>query len=165
MTFSRNTRYALTAVAVAAVLGLILVIRQYNQADQARFNVDILDQFIQSYRVIEGRQIESLSDVPDFHIISPYKSLSVRGSDIRGKMFGGYIYDMAYSGNGQYVISASPIGFLAPQVEFGVTEKGLLAVNTRNVDVQPDSREEVEHWKWLNREVGVRTKDLPAYLR
>lgn len=165
MKISRTTGYAVTGLLTAVLLWAAAEIRGYNLAEQARFNVDVLEQFIQYDRMIEGRQIENLTDLPDFHLISPTKSLSVRASDIRRKIFGGYVYDMQSSGQGRYVISASPIGFLAPPVEFGVTEKGLLGMNTRDPDVYPDSREEVQHWPWVERETGVRSQALPAYLR
>ncbi|MCK5581468.1 MAG: hypothetical protein KAJ18_09380 [Candidatus Omnitrophica bacterium] len=142
-----------------------IYIRGVNQLRQARFNVNVLQRYIQAYLVVENKQVESLQDLPDFHLVSPPESLSLKAEDVRDGFSGGYIYDFQYLGEGRYVLSASPVGVLTPQVEFGSTNHGVLRVNKDNVDVDPDSYEEVEGWVALVPEKGVRTKEFPEYLR
>ena len=58
----------------------------------------------------------------------------------------------------------SSVGWFSSGIEFGITDKGILYMNKQNIDVLPDSYEEVEGWKILPRIENVRTKKLPSYL-
>ena len=157
-------RVGMCVLAVCLLFGVVYL-RQTNQMRQAQFNVDVLQRYIQAYKIVEGKQIESLQDLPDFHLISPPESLSLKAADVRQGVFCGYIYDMQYLGQERYVISASPIGLLAPGIEFASTDQSVLRVNNKNADVDADSYDEVAKWQALPHEQGVRTKELPDYLK
>ena len=136
-----------------------------NQARQARFTVDVLEQYLKAYKLVEHRSIESLRGLPDFYLISPYDSLSLRSADLKQGIKNGYIYDFQYLGDDKFVISASPVGALPFRQEFGITDDGVLRMNTQKVDVDADNYEEVEKWPVITRKERVRSKDLPDYLR
>ena len=154
----------LIGVGVVFLLSLIVIMITVTEARQARFTVDVLEQYLEAYQLVEHRSIESLSQLPDFDLVSPAESLSLKSQDLKQGIHGGYIYDFQYLGNGKFVISASPVGLL-PIWEFGITNSGNLRMNTRNVDAQADSYEEVEGWRLIPRKDKARSKDLPGYLQ
>lgn len=136
-----------------------------NQARQARFTVEVLSRYIQAYQRVAGKLITTLADLPDFEIISAAESLSLRSVDLkRSPVLSGYVYDMQFFPPDKYVISASPIGLFAPDIEYGVIENGQIKINIRSVDAQGDSYEEVSAWDVDKGEERIRTKGLPAYL-
>ena len=154
-------------VSAVVIMGFLTVhVVQFNQARQARFTVDILQSYISALERITDLQVLSLSDLPDFDIISPADSLRLRSADLKSNpLRGGYAYDMQFAGEDLYVISASPVGVLSPHIEFGITEQGILKQNTRDVDPLPDSRDEVSAWIGIDRIENARTRELPEYLR
>jgi len=143
----------------------LVSINAYASVKQAKFNVDVLQRFIIAYKTLENIQIQSLNELPDFHIISPEHSLSVKDDDFKQGVKGGYIYDYEYFTGGHFVISASPIGLLNASIEIGITDRGKLKFNKNNVDVEADSYSEVESWTPVDRFNRYRTKDLPDYMR
>jgi hypothetical protein len=154
----------LVVLFIGAIILALLAIRAANEARQTRFNLKVLQRYIKSYKNVEGKQIEDLSQIPDFHIISPDNSLSLSAKDIRKGISSGYVYDMQSLGNGRYVISASPLGFLNSNMEFGITEKGMLKMNNKGVDPISDTYQEVESWPQIPSNEHVRTATLPEYL-
>lgn len=166
---NRMLSRAKTAVLVAVLIlvsFLALKVYRYQQVRQARFTVDVLQRFIQSYRLIEGKTVGSLAEVPDFELVSPADSLRLRGKDLRkSPVRNGYIYDLQDLGEGVYVISASPIGLLTPKLEFGITEDGLLKMNQAGTDALPDKHDEVQRWQAIKSVERVRSAAVPDYLR
>lgn len=155
----------LLILVTAVLIFMFLVLRASNQARKARFNVDVLQRYIRALEIVEKKEIKNLSELPDFHIISTYDSLSITGEDLKKGIVDGYVYDMSPWGSGGYVISASPIGLLRPNLEFGITEDGILRMNDRNVDLMPDDYDEVTKWEKIPRSEQVRTAELPDYLK
>jgi hypothetical protein len=142
--------WRLGLIFLAALLlwaGLVVVLVPLNQLRLAQFRLDVLALLIRAHYLVQERQIESFQDLPDFHIVSYFDSLSFRKSDLREGIADGYIYDMNYLGQGKYVISASPVGVLAPKVELGITHQGYLMLNNKNIDSSADSFEEVTGWE------------------
>ena len=135
------------------------------QATQARFNVDALGRMIQAYQVSEGKTIESLADLPDFEVISSSDGLAAKSADLKKMICFGYSYDLQYLGKGQYVVSASPVGWFNSGYEFGITQKQEMKANRKNPDAQADSYDEVTRWRSIPRYEHVRTKILSEYLR
>jgi len=156
---------------VLAVFILVLLwqgarIYGINQARQARFNIEVLGRFINAYHRAEGKWVERLKDMPDFHIISTADSLSLRSADLkRGPILDGYVYDMQTIEPGKYVISASPIGFLAPGIEYAITENGQVKYHKADVDSSADSYEEISSWPVDEHMERIRTAQLPPYLQ
>ena len=159
----------LLAQTLIGALAAVLIFTAYAlyvgyQAREARFAVDALEQYLQSYRRVEKKSIERLSELPDFYLIAPSASLSLRAKDIKQGIHSGYVYDLQYVDKDKFVISASPVGLFS-SYEFGITDKGILRMNNKNVDAEADSYTEVETWPIITREERIQTKDLPAYLR
>ena len=150
-------------LAIGFVFGGFMI-HKSNQIRQARFTVDVLEQYLQASRLVGNKPIEGLSELPEFHLISPSDSLSLKSRDLKQGIKNGYVYDLRYSGDGKFVISASPVG-LWPIYEFGITQEGILRMNSKGVDADADSYEEVEKWAIITRQEQVRSRDLPAYLR
>ncbi|MDP2654378.1 MAG: hypothetical protein Q8Q08_10155 [Candidatus Omnitrophota bacterium] len=158
--------WAFLLVSPAVAWGLYSYLSIYTQARQARFTVDVLDRLVRAYILVENRTIGNLSGLPDFHIISARDSLSVKGEDLRRGISRGYKYDMTSTGQGRYVISASPINDFQLSVEFGITEDGKLRANNKNVDFEADSYEEVKSWQQIvSLDSSVRTAQQPEYLK
>jgi hypothetical protein len=152
-------------ILICAIAFLAAAFKAANEARQARFNVNVLQRYIEAYKTVEGKQIKSLAELPDFHIISTYDSLSVKAQDLRRGMVSGYIYDMDYLGGGKYVISASPTNLINSRYEFGINERGVLKMNNKGADPTADSREEMESWQEIQPIEQVRTAQLPDYLK
>ncbi len=134
------------------------------QTRQARYNIEVLERYIQAVKILENRFVESLAELPDYEIISPYDSLSLNLSRLRSGILEGYHYDLQYLGNGQFVISASPFGFFSSGMEFGITDEGILKVNNENIDFQVDDYKEVSQWKAITKMERIRSKNTPEYL-
>ena len=160
--FSVLLKTVLGAVAVVVLLFGGIALSAANQARQARFSVDALEQYWQAYKLVEEKSIERLSELPDFHLVSPSTGLSLESKNLKRGVTGGYVYDLQYLENDKFVISASPVGIFS-MYEFGITDKGILRVNYKNVDAQADSYDEVEKWPIISREEKIRTKDFPVY--
>jgi len=135
-----------------------LEVMPYNQARQARFNIDVLGRYLISSRIMTDRIVKSLAEVPEFEIVSTRESLALKSAAIRDGKEGPYRYHLENLGEFEFVISASPSGLFAPREEFGMTEQGILKYNTVNVDPFPDSREEVNGWESIFGEAGLKTK-------
>jgi hypothetical protein len=152
-------------IGIIFVISLSLVVVGANESRQARFTVDVLEQYLQAYRLVKHQWIESLNQLPDFYLVSPGESLSLRSKDLKQGIKDGYSYDLQYVGNGKFVISASPAGLAPFCPEFGITDKGDLRINRNNTDLEADSYQEVEGWPILPRKEKVRSKVLPEYLK
>ena len=165
---SKNTSNLIAQMIIGGVVAVVVffAVTFYAgaQIKKARFAVDALQQYLQSYNLVEQKAIERLSDLPDFYLVSPSASLSLKSSDLKQGVNNGYVYDLQYLGKDKFVISASPAGTFA-FYEFGITDKGILRMNNKSVDVNADSYEEVEQWPTITREERIRSKDLPAYLK
>jgi len=134
------------------------------QVKQARFNVDALDRFLRSYEQMSGKKIKSIADLPDFHLISESAGLQLKDDDLKKGIYEGYVYDLRGVGTKDYVLSASPVGFMAPDMEFAVLSDGSLYFNKKNSDETADSVEEVRGWDEIMRAMRIRTKETPDYL-
>ena len=134
------------------------------QVKQARFNVDALDRFLRSYEQVTGKIIESISELPDFHLVSKSEGLELKSDDLKKGIYEGYVYDLHHAGTVDYVLSASPVGFMAPRMEFAVLRDGNLYANKKNIDETADSRDEVKGWEVLRRAMRVRTMKSPDYM-
>ena len=132
----------------------------YNEAQQARFNVDALGRYLLSAQAMGSSQIRSLQALPDFEIISTSKSLSLKSKDIRDGKIGSYQYDLTFPESGGFVLSASPVGVFSSKEEFGMTEEGILKYNNKRVDPEPDSYAEVTGWQNIENERVLTTKVL-----
>jgi len=141
-------RWSLIVIGGLAVwAGLVMFLIPYNQMRLAQFRIDVLGALIRSYYLVEERKIESFDDFPDFHVVSHFDSLSLQKRDLAGGIVDGYIYDMQFLGGSKYVISASPVGKFAPQVEIAITNQGFLLMNNKDVDTSADSYDEVNGWE------------------
>ncbi len=155
----------LLILGVVFFIALSLVVIGVNEARQARFTVDVLEEYVQSYKLVKNHWIENLHQLPDFTLVSPADSLSLTSKDLKQGIKDGYIYDYQYLGGNRFVISASPAGLAPFCPEFGITEKGALKINRTNTDPTADSYQEVDSWPMLPRKERVRSKDLPQYLK
>ena len=126
--------------------------------------MNALQRYLKAYKTVSGQDILSLSELPDFHLISTHDGFSLESKDLRGGMFLGYFYDLQCFEDGRYVISASPLGMFHAPVEFGITDKGFLKMNNKSVDPEPDDYEEVTGWRRIRRLDQVRSKALPDYI-
>ena len=126
---------------------------------EARLTVDALGQYIQAYKIIEGKSINSLRELPPFQIISPSYSFFLNSDNIKNGMWKGYKFDLQVLKSNRFVVSASPFGQFPGKQEFAITERGILKYNTENVDTEADSYEEVAAWNELPRMEHLRTKE------
>ncbi len=161
-----SPKIKITAVVLMSffLLFTLFYLRAVHESRQARFNTDVLERFLRSFRMVEGKQVRFLAELPDFHIISSYDSLSVKGKDLRKQILAGYVYDLTTFPDGRYVISASPVSWVSSGVEFGITDQGELKFNNKTIDPEADSYEEVSGWTKIPRIERPRTAELPEYL-
>ncbi len=139
--------------------------RTVYQARQARFNVDALDRYIHAYEQLSGKTIKSFADLPEFHLVSQSEGLQLSDQDIKKGIYEGYVYDLRGGGTEDYVLSASPVGFMAPHMEFAALRDGSFYMNRENPDVDADTAEEVKGWSQIMRAVSVKTRDVPDYMK
>lgn len=132
--------------------------RAFSCAHQAKFNVDILERFIRLYRLEHKEFPPSLSDLRPIDVVSFGESLALNSKDLASGEWRGYRYAYQRLDKEKFVLSASPVGFLPAEIEFGITEQGFLRLNTLEVDPDHDSRVEMEEWKRLRRSEGVVTR-------
>ena len=147
---------------VITFCGAWLLVYPYNLAREASFNIDVLERYIHAYQLVEQESIKSLKELPKFDIISPKDSLSLKSEDLRTGQYHGYRYDLQFTSEDQFVISASPIktGLFSPNIEFGIIDDGILRFNDHGVDSEPDTYTEVKGWKGMERIERIRTKKI-----
>lgn len=144
---------------IFVVLGLaVIFIRSLSCAHQARFNVDVLERFIQLYNIEEGEYPEDLSKLRPIDVVSFGESLALNSKDLTDGEWRGYQYSYQRLAKDKFVLSASPVGFLPAQMEFGATEGGFVRANIESVDPAIDPVEEIKQWKPLRRSEGVVTR-------
>lgn len=134
---------------VGVLVFIFLIYTIYsNNITRTRFALHALGRYIHAHNMIQKDRIENLSDLPDFHLVSPSYSLELRGADIKKRILYGYYYDFQLTHEG-FVVSASPVRFLRLFPEFGILEDGNLRVNSHDVDADPDGYDEVKNWAIL----------------
>ena len=163
--FPRKSKIAvfIAGLLVAMLVVFVVLLIPMNRARQAQFTVDALGRFIEAYQILMQREVMSIEDLPDFLLISRNEGFKLRSTDLKSGYFGGYIYDFESIGEGQFVISASPLGLFSPKKELGITHEGILRVNELNVDGQPDGFDEVGSWQPIERSLSIRTQWEPNY--
>ena len=125
---------------------------------EAQYTIDGLQQYMHSLKIIEGRPIESLKDLPSISILSAGHNFLLKFDSLREETHKGYRYYFKNLENGKFILCASPVGKFLIGKEFAITEQGILKYNSRNVDVQQDSYEEIEKWNELSRVEAWETK-------
>ena len=128
-----------------------------NRILKARFTLYAFGYYLESYERIEGKRIQSLSKLPDFHLVSYPHSLSLKASDLRSRIIDGYLYDFQRTGQGGFAMSASPLKLHPLAVEFGITDDWNLRVNTEGVDTRSDSYDEIKSWPILPEQFELQT--------
>jgi len=149
---------------LAAVVVFFSFFKTIYQAKQARFNVDALDRYVRSYERMTGEKIVSIADLPDFHLISKFEGFQLKDEDLKKGIHEGYVYDLREMGTEDYVVSASPVGFMSPNLEFAALSDGNIYLNKKNLDVTADTAQEVRKWQVLMRAMVVRSQEAPDYL-
>jgi hypothetical protein len=100
--------------------------------------------------------------LPDFHVISAPHGLSLKSQNIKDGKEGGYRYSIQMITKKNFLISASPIkSILSPQVEYAITDEGILKRNAVSVDEEPDSITEIIAWESIAPIVSMKTKEPP----
>jgi hypothetical protein len=162
MRFPKTFLYGLLALALLVVT--IAALRTQMEK-KARFSVDALELFLKAYEKVYQKPIESLSDFPDFHLVSTFEGMFLESQKIKKVFMEGYLYDFERLDKVRFVISASPVGFWSGQKEFGITDKGILRVNSRKTDVAADNYDEVESWTEIPRSDRICSYQIPDYLK
>ena len=160
------TRHAQAMIVWIVLAGVFLFALQYGHAryleDQAAFNIDVLERFIQIYRQEYGRYPNYLWELPNFNVVSYKEGLALNFKDVRAGTWRGYRYDYVAAGMDQFVLSASPVGIYSGRLEFSVTEDGLLRTNDDKVDAAADTRDEVVQWEALERCPSIVSRVSPG---
>ncbi|OGX08862.1 MAG: hypothetical protein A2Z88_10000 [Omnitrophica WOR_2 bacterium GWA2_47_8] len=150
--------YVLLGSAVIGISLLGLRLRGQYFADQAVFNVDIVEHELQIYNKSQGEYPAQLSQLPDFDIVSYKEGLACSSKFLKTGSFRGYAYAYQKLAKDKFVLSASPNGALSSNIEFGITEKGDLGFNTHLMDEAADTYEEVLSWEKISRFQGLHSR-------
>ena len=140
-------RCLLAAISFLLVLVFSMMIKQAGDARQARLAIGVLKNVVTDYYKTKSAYPKGLNDLPSFYAASVYQKFYLDSHKFAGGQWHGYQYDLQSPGDGQFVISASPVNLWPRAAEFGITQEGILKVNTRHVDKQTDSYEEVTRWQ------------------
>ncbi len=146
----QNKKSLQWAVGLAALLAVAIVlfssVKQY-QFRQAAFFVEAAQRYVAAAEAMAGTRVFSLADMPEASLTSGDQGFSLDLARLRARIVNGYFYDLQRYPDGRYVISASPIRWLTPRVEFGITDDGVIRGNTAGVDPAADSYDEVKGWR------------------
>lgn len=110
------------AIAVIGTSAVTYLAWLKNQARQARFTIDVLEDVIFGYQQVTGKRVDSLRSLPDFDVISRMDGLRVAADDLRDGIHGAYVYDWQFLEDGRYLLTALPLGRLAPQVSYVIAD-------------------------------------------
>ncbi len=145
----RKSQIFKIVVILIVVIGVpwLMFLKTAYQARQARFNIDMMGRFVEMYYDEHKRYPSSLSQVPRINVVSYGEGLLLDSNSFKDGTWRGYHYDYHPIAFNQFVLSASPVGFSSPKIEFGITEQRILKFNTFEVDKDADSYEEVNRWQ------------------
>lgn len=152
-------------IILTASLAAGLYLYRYDLMRRAKFNIVVLADYLRAYLFLHPEPLNQLSDLPDFDIISPQHSLGLKAGEIRRGTFKGYAYHLQMNPDGTFYMTASPQGIFSPSVEYAATNSGALLMNTKGVDVEADSWEEIRSWQVIEHQESYRSRQLPEYLR
>ena len=150
-------RVVVSSLCVIGVL-IVIFIRSMSCAHQARFNVDVLERYIQLYHLEHSEYPAALPQIRPIDVVAFGESLALNSRDLEKREWRGYHYAYQRLDKDKFVLSASPVGFFPARIEFGTTEDGFLRFNTEDVDSAYDSAEEVQEWQAFRRSEGVVTR-------
>ena len=148
-------------IMMVILLPCFVGLRALYYASQARFNVDVLEKFIQMYREDQGEYPSSLENLVRINVVSYREGLSLDSQRLKKWQGGGYRYDYGLLEPNRFVLSASPSGAWPIGIEFGITEEGFLKFNINQVDSAADSYEDVKGWMAIVRTEQIVTRRVP----
>ena len=147
-------RYIFLVVTIFLIVCLFGYLSYEQRILKTRFTLHALGRYLHAYEIVEGKKIRSFSDLPDVRLVSYSSSLQLDMYDLKSRVLNGFFYDFKSEGKEGFVISASPLKVYFFSVEFGMTEDLNLRVNSRHVDIDPDSYKDVKQWpivpEWFN---------------
>lgn len=146
--------YGLTAL---FVIGAIFYFYAQSQKQQAVFNLYALGNYIAAYAMVEGKALQSLSELPDVHLVDYEHSLKFYSGQIRQRVSHGYYYDFQRVGDRQFLIVASPTRLRALNKEFAILDDMHVRVNMGAVGHGPHSYESIQTWPVLGVQYHLRT--------
>ncbi len=146
--------YGLTAL---FVIGAIFYFYCQSQQQQAVFNIYALGHYIAAYEMVEGKAIQSLSELPDVQLVDYEHSLKFYSGQIRQRVSYGYYYDFQRVGDRQFFIVASPTRLRAFNKQFAMLEDMNVRVNIDAVGNGPHSYENIQTWPVLGVQYHLRT--------
>jgi len=149
-------------LAAGVFLFLLMYGRTRYSEDQARFNVDVLERFIQIYYEELGRYPNYLWELSPTQVASYKEGLELDLKNVLTGRWRGYRYDYVVIDGKQFVLSASPIGFLSGRQEFAVAEDGILRRNDYDIDAAADTHDEVTQWEAIDRCPSIVSRVSPG---